>query len=303
MLVMIGLAAMTTTYDPAHPLYLDEADVRGEMTRVFGVCNGCRACVDLCASFPTLFQMLERHADQDAGRLTPAQQDRVVDACVHCKRCADDCPYIGTGDAVQPSEPWELGVDVPRLMLRVRAMQHDGDITSWVSRATTQVIARADFVGKVATKAPALANRILRADPPFVKRRFSRWFKDRPRPTVRPPADHVRPVTLFPTCAVEYRETDIGTSLVAGYDARGLECSLSQAGCCGGPWLHAGHIKRFRKVARRNVEQLAVEVRRGTDVVVLQPGCARVIQRDYVDYVGGADAALVAAHTIDAARY
>src|SRR3954453_21695957 len=98
MLVMIGLAPMTTTYDPAHPLYLDEADVRGEMSRVFGICNGCRACVDLCGAFPTLFQMLERHADQDPGRLTPAQQDRVVDQCVHCNSCADDCPYIGTGD-------------------------------------------------------------------------------------------------------------------------------------------------------------------------------------------------------------
>ena len=57
-------------------------------------------------------------------------------------------------------------------------MQHDADIPSWRSRATTQVLARLDLVGKVATKAPAFVTKILRADPPFAKQRFSRWFKD-----------------------------------------------------------------------------------------------------------------------------
>ena len=72
---------MTTTYDPHHPDYLDEADVRGELSRVFDVCGGCRRCVDLCSSFPTLFEMLDEHEEVDAGRLTPAQQEEVVDAC------------------------------------------------------------------------------------------------------------------------------------------------------------------------------------------------------------------------------
>ena len=107
-------------------------------------------------------------------------------------------------------------------------------------------------------------------------------------------------MTLFPTCLVEYRQTDIGTSAVAEYEARGIDCSLSQAGCCGAPWLHAGDVKRFTKVATRNVEQLAVEVRRGTDVVVLQHNAHVSSERDYVDFVDGPDAALVAAHTFDA---
>ena len=50
--------AMTITYDPKHAAYLDEADVRGEMTRVFDVCDGCRRCVTLCPSFPSLFEMI-----------------------------------------------------------------------------------------------------------------------------------------------------------------------------------------------------------------------------------------------------
>ena len=46
---------MTTTYDPGHPRYLDQADVRGELSRGFDICNGCRRCVELCDVFPTLF--------------------------------------------------------------------------------------------------------------------------------------------------------------------------------------------------------------------------------------------------------
>ena len=60
---------MTTIYDPKHPQYTDEADVRSELTRVFDLCHGCRLCFKFCTSFPTLFEMIDRHDDQDAGRL------------------------------------------------------------------------------------------------------------------------------------------------------------------------------------------------------------------------------------------
>ena len=44
-------------------------------------------------------------------------------------------------------------------------------------------------------------------------------------------------------------------------------------------------------------------MRKGNDIVVPQPTCGYVLKKDYVDYVGGADAELVAAHTYDAAEY
>ncbi len=84
---------MTTTYDPGHPAYFDEADVRTELSRVFDVCEGCRICTDFCGSFPSLFAMLDDMIDTRAdlglpgraGGLTPAQQDLVVDECFQCK--------------------------------------------------------------------------------------------------------------------------------------------------------------------------------------------------------------------------
>ena len=40
---------MTITYDPKHPKYFDEADVRNELTRVFDVCQSCRLCINFYA--------------------------------------------------------------------------------------------------------------------------------------------------------------------------------------------------------------------------------------------------------------
>jgi Fe-S oxidoreductase len=44
-------------------------------------------------------------------------------------------------------------------------------------------------------------------------------------------------------------------------------------------------------------------VRKGTDIVVPQPTCGYVLKKDYLDYVGGPDAQLVADNTYDAAEY
>ena len=58
---------MTITYDPKHPKYFDEADVRDELTRVYDICQGCRLCFNLCSSFPTLFEMIDRTRPDPGG--------------------------------------------------------------------------------------------------------------------------------------------------------------------------------------------------------------------------------------------
>ena len=77
---------MTTTYTPDDPAYLDEADLRVELERVFDLCHGCRLCFNLCPSFPTMFDFVDAN-DGDVSALTPAQQDQVVDECYQCKLC------------------------------------------------------------------------------------------------------------------------------------------------------------------------------------------------------------------------
>ena len=305
---------MTITYDPKNPKYLDEADVRGELTRVYDVCHGCRLCFKFCTSFPTLFEMIDRHDDQDAGSLTPAQQDQVVDECFQCKLCHINCPYT--------PELHEWAIDFPRLMLRADAMRHSNGQVSLRSRLTDTVLGRTDLVGRAATLAAPVANALtgakqgsivrkamekvtgvssVRLLPPYARQRFTTWFKRRPRVRI---AKRQGRVAVFPTCLVEYQQPSIGHDLVKVYERNGIECSLTDgAGCCGAPWLHSGDVEQFTKVAAKNVMALAASVRRGNDIVVPQATCGYVLKRDYIDYVGGADAQLVAEHTYDAAEY
>ena len=305
---------MTITYDPKHPKYFDEADVRAEMTRVFDLCHGCRMCFEFCTSFPTLFEMIDRYDTHDAGRLTPAHQDQVVDECFQCKLCYINCPYI--------PGLHEWAIDFPRLMLRVDAMRHTNSQMSVRSRVTDTVLGHTDLLGKAATLSAPVANKVLGARqgsvirkavevatgvssvrllPPYARQRFTTWFKRRPRVRITKRQGRV---AIFPTCLVEYQQPSIGHDLVKVYERNGIECTLVDgATCCGAPWLHSGDVEKFTKVARANVKALATSIRRGGDVVVPQPTCGYVLKKDYIDYVGGPDAQLVADNTYDAAEY
>jgi glycerol-3-phosphate dehydrogenase subunit C len=303
---------VTITYDPHHPKYLDEADVRGELTRVYDLCHGCRLCVKFCSSFPTLFDFIDHHDDQDAAKLTTGQQDQVVDECFQCKLCYVNCPYI------PGQSEWEL--DFPRLMLRADAMRHATNEVSVRRRLTDNVMGHTDLLGKVSSRVAPAMNAVTgkrggllrsvmakttgisseRLLPPFARQRFTTWFKKRPRVRMEKPQGKV---TVYPTCLVEYQAPAVGQDLVRVYERNGIECSVAYPGCCGAPFLHSGAIEHFEKEAAANVKVLADAVRAGSDIVVPQPTCSYVLKKDYVDYVGGPDAKLVAEHTFDAAEY
>jgi Fe-S oxidoreductase len=305
---------MTTTYDPTHPNYFEEPDLRVEMERVFDLCHGCRLCFNLCPSFPTLFSAIDAR-DGDVGAMTTDEQDKVVDECYQCKLCYLKCPYV-------PPHEWEL--DFPRLMMRAHAVRHSTGETV-KARLTDQFLARTDLLGKVSTKAAPVVNALTgrtgslsrrmmektvgmaseRLLPPYARQRFSTWFKRRPS---APAANRQGSVSVFPTCFVEYMEPDIGKDLVKVYEHNGVACSLPEGTkCCGAPWLHQGNVKEFTKAAQRNVAVLAEEVRSGKEVIVSQPTCAYVVRKDYPMYLAhtplAADAELVAEHVADPAEY
>jgi Fe-S oxidoreductase len=206
-------------------------------------------------------------------------------------------------------------------MLRVEAMRVTRNQVSIRGRTATKAMARTDVVGRFGSATAPIANKVIggrqgslmrkavatfagvsavRVLPPFAKQRFSTWFRKRRAAVAERPRGSV---VVYPTCLVEYQATAIGKDLVRVYERNGIECMLSDAGCCGAPWLHAGDVGRFTKIARRNVKTLAGELRRGGDIVVPQPTCSYVLKQDYVHYAGGDDAAVVAAHTYDAVEY
>lgn len=306
---------MTTTYDPFEPAYWDEADLRQEMDRVFDLCHGCRLCFKFCTAFPTLFDFIDRDPEQRSHTMTPAEQDQVVDECFNCKLCGElNCPYV-------PGQH-EWAIDFPRLMLRAEAVRNrNREKTAVKAIATEQFLGRTDLLGKAATKAAPLANKLTgkpgslarkvmertvgiaseRVLPPYAKQRFSTWFRQRAQLRFE---RRQGAVALFSTCLVEYQHPQIGKDTVRVFERNGIECSLPEGQvCCGAPWLHAGDVDSFRRQGEKNVKVLAEAVRSGRDVVVPQPTCGYVLKRDYPDYLGGAEAELVAANTYDVAEY
>ena len=55
------------------PDFYDWDKIYDELERVFDICHGCRRCVSLCQSFPTLFDLVD--ATEDGLRF---EQDQPV---------------------------------------------------------------------------------------------------------------------------------------------------------------------------------------------------------------------------------
>jgi Fe-S oxidoreductase len=313
---------MTVTYQPGDPAYFDEADARREMARSFDVCNGCQRCSNLCGVFPSLFERLAQIPEGRADHMTPADQDAIAEQCFHCSLCSIGCPYL-SGVSPTGVDPDTL-VDFPRLMVRAAAIRHRGGHLAPTERFTSSVINRTALLGGLGVRASGVVNRIIgsqpesmtrrtvakvtgisavRLIPPYARQRFSTWFAKRGSPAERRTNRTRRQVTVFPTCTVEYLQPEIGHDLVKVYERNGIDCSLSAAGCCGAPWLHSGDLDRFGAIAAKNVKILAAEIRAGTEIVVPQPTCGMILKQAYLDYVGGEDADLVAAHSFDATEY
>ncbi len=313
---------MTITYDPFHPKYFDETDLREELTRVYDLCHGCRLCFKFCDAFPTLFEFIDQHDDQDAAKLTHDQQDQVVDECFNCKLCYINCPYI------PGQSEWEL--DFPRLMLRAEQTLYKERKRSVKTKLTDAALAHTDLTGKLGSALSGVANKVIdtpgskprelietavgissqRILPPYAKQRFSKWFKD--RDAAAPSGDDKQGrAVLFPTCLTEYSETQIPKDTVKVYEHNGVQCDLPEGQvCCGAPHLHQGNVDAFRKLGEKNVKVLADAIRTAkaegdedVKIAVCQPTCGYVLKYDYKDYIGGPDAELVAQHTTDAAEF
>lgn len=302
---------MTTTYNPADPSYFVENDLRSEMARVFDLCHGCRLCLHLCPSFPTLFDFIDAK-EGDVGKLSTSEQDQVVDECYQCKLCYVKCPYI-------PPHEWDL--DFPRLMMRAKAQRKSNGTQSINEKLADQVLSRTDSVGALGVSLSGVTNAVLstksrmvrkameqvlgiasqRMLPPYAKQRFSVWFRSRTKPFIK---DRRVKATIYPTCFIEYQEPAIGKDLVRVYERNGIECSLPDGvKCCGAPWLHSGDVEHFIKAATKNVTALLSDARQGRPIVVAQPTCAYVVKKDYPLYLGTKEAKDVASATYDAAEY
>ncbi len=86
---------------------IDAVQLQQETERIYDVCNGCRRCFNLCPSFNTLLDGIDR-VEGIVDQLAPIDYHRVADECYYCKLCYNHCPY---------TPPHQYALDFPHLMI------------------------------------------------------------------------------------------------------------------------------------------------------------------------------------------
>jgi glycerol-3-phosphate dehydrogenase subunit C len=294
--------------------FYDKDSCLTEMERVFDICHGCRRCVSLCNSFPTLFDLVDQSSTFEVDGVKKDDFWNVVDQCYLCDVCyMTKCPYV---------PPHEWNVDFPHLMLRAKAIQFK-DGTPNQLRDTT--LSSTDRNGKLASipvvvqvvnkvnKSPAMRYQIehvlgVHQDawlPEFSAQKFrSTAATSQPHP-VRDGAKTPGKVAIFATCYVNYNEPGIGHDLIKVLDHNKIPHVLAEKeACCGMPKLELGDLDSVAKLKERNIPGLAALARAGYAILAPIPSCGLMFKQELpLMFPNDADVKAVQAAMFDPFEY
>src|SRR5687767_2777118 len=301
-----------------HPLAWKEADfwdqqkAEKELERIFDICHGCRRCVSLCTTFPTLFDLVDASSTMEVDGVKKEDYWKVVDQCYLCDLCyMTKCPYV-------PPHPWN--VDFPHVMLRAKAIKFKKGI-----RFRDRVLSSTDALGKLAA-IPVVAqtvnvlNRntaargVLQAAlgvhkdrelPPYAARKFRSSAKKAGSFPVRDGENTPGKVAIFATCYVNYNEPGLGHDLVASLEHNEIPHVLVESeACCGMPKLELGDLDGVDALKRKNIPVLARYAKEGYAILAAVPSCALMYKQELpLMYPDDADTAAVRDAMFDPFEY
>jgi glycerol-3-phosphate dehydrogenase subunit C len=271
------------------PEFYDEAALEKELERVFDICHGCRRCVSLCQSFPTLFDLVDNSKTMEIDGVAKGDYAKVVEQCYLCDICyMTKCPYV-------PPHPWNL--DFPHLMLRAKAVEFRKGRTRFRDRLLTST----DRLGRLAT-IPVVVQMVNKANampsarkvmdkvlgvaagaqlPPYAGARF----RDSAQASVAwPVRDGERTpgkVAIFATCYVNYNEPGIGHDLLQVLAHNEVPYRIvEKEACCGMPKLELGDLEAVEKLKDLNVGALAKLAREGYAILTAVPSCTFMFKHE-----------------------
>jgi glycerol-3-phosphate dehydrogenase subunit C len=278
-----------------HPLdwmsddFYSEESLMKEMERVFDICHGCRRCVSLCGSFPTLFDLIDESSTLEVDGVEKKDYWKVVDQCYLCDVCyMTKCPYT-------PPHAWNL--DFPHLMLRAKAAKFKkGEVG-----ARDKFLSNTDGLGKFAgipivtqtvnavnrTKtARGLAEKVLGVDkdawlPEFAARKFRSGAAKSQAHAVKNGEQTPGKVAIYSTCYVNYNEPGIGHDLLAILDHNEIPYVLvEKEACCGMPKLEQGDLEGVAEKKAINIPHLAKLARDGYAILTPIPSCTLMYKQE-----------------------
>ncbi len=277
--------------DWTSPDFYDEKALETELERVFDLCHGCRRCVSLCNSFPTLFDLVDESDSMEVDGVDKADYHKVVDECFLCDLCyMTKCPY---------TPPHEWNIDFPHLMLRAKAVH----FRKHGARLRDRVLTSTDIVGKLAST-PGIApvvnavnrlqparkvlEKVLEIDanawlPPYASQTLRKQLRGKAGQEARGEAAGrtTGKVAIFTTCYGNYNEPGVGADLAAVLEHNGIPVTIARKEqCCGMPRLELGDLDSVRAAKEANIPVLAKLVDEGWDLMAPVPSCALMFRQE-----------------------
>jgi Fe-S oxidoreductase len=264
--------------------YLNEDLFEKELRRVADACHGCRRCVSLCNSFPTLFDLIDESKTFEVDGVSYEQFGDVIDHCYLCDLCfLTKCPYV-------PPHEWEI--DFPHLMLRGKAIKFHKSKTSFRDKLLTST----DLLGKLGSRkiiAPIInyfnsikifriaLEKILNIHRNAKLPKFSSITSKTKHNLIVNNNKAVDKVAIFTTCYHNYNEPIVIDDLVDVLKHNSIHVELIKDDkCCGMPKLELGDLKTVEKMMQHNIKKFKKYVDDGYRIIAPVPSCVLMFKQE-----------------------
>ncbi len=277
--------------DWKNPKFYDEDDLNKELERVYDICHGCRRCVSLCNSFPTLFDLVDESSTMEVDGVDKADYIKVVDHCYLCDLCfLTKCPYV---------PPHEWNVDFPHLMLRAKAIKFKNN---GASRRDT-LLSNTDQVGSIAG-IPIVAqtvNAVSQSDmvrkgmqkmlgihqdaylPNYQSKSAKSKFKNHRTSvqTINAVGDTQGKVAIYTTCYSNHNEPGLIEDLIKIFEHNDIATKVITGDkCCSMPKLELGDLASVEKNKEHNVPVFMGVIQDGWDIIAPIPSCVLMYKQE-----------------------
>jgi FAD/FMN-containing dehydrogenase/Fe-S oxidoreductase len=282
-------------------------------------CNGCGGCRGIaptkrmCPRFrenPTEEASPRAKADVMAALLSGALDPKsisseavraVADTCFNCHRCRTDC---------------DAGIDVPALVMELKAAHYATNATRWVP----WLLSRVDALSSSAGRMRAVANWAIgnpqarwvmekmlgvargRKLPPVSGGQVMRWAAR--RGLTRPSRRSGPRVLYFLDTYARRHDPLLAEAFVGVLERNGIGVFIDPRQVSSGmPMVSEGDLDGARKLARTNLRVLSEAVRLGYRIVCTEPSAVTCITHHYPLLLDDEELPRVAAATCDATTY
>lgn len=275
--------------DWQNPDFYNEESCFKELERIFDICHGCRRCVSLCGSFPTLFDLVDESTTMEVDGVAKQDYWKVVDQCYMCDLCyMTKCPYT-------PPHEWNL--DFPHTMLRAKAIKFkQGGVGAGEKfLASTDVhgsLAGIPIVVQVANAVNktkpvrALMEKAIGVDkdawlPSLATKKFRSGAAESPPYAVKNGEKTPGKVAIYATCYINYNEPGIGHDLLKILDHNEIPYVLvEKEKCCGMPKLELGDLESVDASKQANIPVLARYAKDGYAILSAVPSCTLMFKQE-----------------------